>query len=259
MPNVEAFGQALDAELWEVHYQPIIDLATARIAGVEALVRWTLGGWPVPATTIVSLAEDSGLTMALTEFVMRSAMQQVGQWDANTGRRDVRLSINVSAVEIHEGGLIAMLDGLMAQTGFDPRRLDLELTERAARRNSPSAHATLQAMRSRAITLTLDDFDTGYSALSRLDRLPIDAVKIDKSFLRPVSSGGEGVIARAIIAMGRALGLRIVGEGVETETQLAFLKREGCDSAQGYLPGRPMPGADLGGLLETGGEMFSSR
>jgi EAL domain-containing protein (putative c-di-GMP-specific phosphodiesterase class I) len=232
-----------------VHYQPLFELASGRIAGVEALIRGTRDGAPVQAIEIVRLAEDSGLGMMRTEFIMRRAMSQVRQWDQVTRRPDLRVSVNVSAMQIHEGGLVEMIDRLASESGFDPERLDIELTERAAMRTSSAAHATLQALRGRGITLTLDDFGTGYSALSRLDRLPIDAVKIDKSFLEPIGDGGDGVIARAIIAMGRALGMRVVGEGVETETQLAFLKRKGCDWAQGYLLGRPMARSAIASML----------
>lgn len=238
-PGMGALRQALEAGRLDVHYQPIIALSNGHIGSVEALVRWTHDGRPVPAGDIVRLADESGLIVPLTEFVLRTALRQMSEWDATLGRRDLRLAVNISAVQIAEGGLVAMADRLLDECGIDPRRLDFELTERAAMRASPTAVSSLDALRSRGITLTLDDFGTGYSALSRLERLPIDAMKIDKSFLEQAGAGENGVIARAIIAMGHALGMTIVGEGVETGAQWEFLKREGCDFAQGFLLGRP--------------------
>ncbi len=236
-PGLSALRQALEFGRLEVHYQPIVAIDSGHIGSVEALVRWTHDGQPVPAADIVNLAEQSGLIVPLTEFVLRTALHQMRTWDAATGRANLRLSVNISAMQVAEGGLVAMADRLLEECRFDPRRLDFELTERAAMRASPSAVSSLDALRSRGITLTLDDFGTGYSALSRLERLPIDAMKIDKSFLE--DAGANGVIARAIIAMGHALGMTIVGEGVESRAQWEFLKREGCDFAQGYLLGRP--------------------
>ena len=252
MPGLSALRQALEAGQLEVHYQPIATIATARVTAVEALVRWTHEGFgAVPASDVVRLAEDSGLIVQLGEFVLRSALEQMRAWDRDTGRTDLRLSINVSAVQIHEGGLVAMVDRLLGEYGFDPSRLEVELTERTAMRASASALSTLRQLRSRGLTLTLDDFGTGYSALSRLERLPIDAMKIDKSFLEHVGQPGSGLIARAIIAMGRSLGVRIVGEGVETPAQLDFLVKEGCDCIQGFLLAPPMRGDALVPLLTS--------
>lgn len=248
-PGLGALRQALEAGRLDVHYQPVVDVSSGRIGSVEALVRWMHDERDVPAGDIVSLAEESGLIVPLTEFVLRTALRQMREWDATVGRTDLRLAVNISAVQVAEGGLVAMADRLLAECGFDAPRLDFELTERAAMRASPSAVSSLDALRSRGITLTLDDFGTGYSALSRLERLPIDAVKIDKSFLEDAGSGENGVIARAIIAMGHALGMTVVGEGVETEAQWQFLKREGCDFAQGFLLGRPMSAGALGTIL----------
>lgn len=224
-----------------VHYQPIVDLVSDQIHAVEALVRWPDDS--VSAIDLVHLAESSGLITPLTEYVMRSAFLQMREWDLGTGRRDLRLAINVSAVQVSSPDMLSTIERLSRESGFDMTRLDLELTERAAMRASPAVQASLDEMRSRGITLTLDDFGTGYSALSRLERLPIDAMKIDKSFLEGVDHGGQGVVARAIIAIGHSLGKRVVGEGVETRTQLEFLRREGCRYAQGYFLGRPADAA----------------
>ena len=248
-PGLGALRQALESGRLAVHYQPVVEIPGRRISSVEALVRWTHEGREVPAADIVSLAEESGLIVPLTEFVLRTALRQMRVWDETIDRADLRLAVNISAVQIAEGGLVAMADRLLAECQFDPKRLDFELTERAAMRASPSAVSSLDALRARGITLTLDDFGTGYSALSRLERLPIDAMKIDKSFLEDAGAGENGVIARAIIAMGHALGMTVVGEGVETQAQWEFLRREGCDFAQGYLLGRPAAASALGEAL----------
>lgn len=247
MPGISALRQALDTDQLDVHYQPIADLASGRVRGVEALVRWThpaLG--TVNAADVIRLAEDSGLIMPLSEFVFRTAMRQMQIWDRETGRTDLTLSVNISAVQVHDPRLLSMIDRLLAETGFNPRRLEIELTEGTAMRASAAAVSTLHALKARGFALTIDDFGTGYSALSRLERLPIDAMKIDKSFLEGIGPGGRGgVIARAIIAMGRSLGLRLVGEGVETRQQLSFLESEGCDCVQGFFVARPLPAEDV--------------
>ena len=248
-PALSALRQALERSALHVHYQPVVDLSTGRAEAVEALVRWNHQGAAVSAADIVRLAEESGLIVPLTEYVMRTALEQMHQCDLWLGHNQLRLSINISAVQINEGGLLAMADRLLAECRFDAARLEFEITERATIRPSATAYSGLEALRERGITLTLDDFGTGYSALSRLEGLPIDAMKIDKTFLEDVSVDRNGVIAKAIIAMGHALGLKVVGEGVETPQQLEFLRKQGCAHAQGYLLGRPCAGDELRAAL----------
>jgi diguanylate cyclase (GGDEF)-like protein len=238
-PGLSALRQALEQGQLNVHYQPIVSLQSGKVHSVEALIRWQHATGPVAAADIVTLAETSGLIAPLTEFVVRSSFAQMRDWTAQ-GHDALRLAINISAMQVNSG-MVSMLERLLDEFSVDAARLDLEITERAAMRASPDAVRALEALRRRGVTLTLDDFGTGYSALSRLERLPIDAMKIDKAFLERVDVEGNGVIARAIIAMAHALGLTIVGEGVETEAQLEFLRREGCEFAQGYLLGRPGP------------------
>jgi diguanylate cyclase (GGDEF)-like protein len=240
--TLTALRHALENGDLSVHYQPIVSLQDGRIHAVEALVRWP--GSDVAPIDIVSLAETSGLIMPLTELVMTTSLAQMRIWDAATGSRALRLAVNISALQIN-AGLLDLIDRLIAKSGFEASRLDLELTERAAMRASPAVTAALEDLRSRGITMTLDDFGTGYSALSRLERLPIDAMKVDKSFLERVEVAGNGVVARAIIGMGHALDMMVVGEGVESAAQLDFLRRQGCDYAQGYYLGAPCDGPSL--------------
>jgi diguanylate cyclase (GGDEF)-like protein len=249
-PGLGALRHAIEARQLDVHYQPVVELSSGRIVSVEALVRWTHEGRVIPPGDIVGLAEESGLIVLLAEYVMRTALADLTRLDTEVGATALRLSVNISAVQISEGSLVAATDRLLAESGFDPRRLDFELTERAAMRGSAADRSTLEALRERGITLTIDDFGTGYSALSRLEGLPIQSLKIDKSFLDRVGTGGSTVVARAIIAMGHALALRVVAEGIETPEQLAFAQREGCHYAQGYLLGRPADVATLARMLK---------
>ncbi len=192
-----------------------------------------MGPCPRPRSSV--WRKTPGLIVPLSEYVARTAMRQRLEWDRHTGRTDVTLAVNISPIQIQEGGLVAMLDRLVSETGFDPRRLELELTEGTAMRAAGPAFLALEQLKPRGYTLAVDDFGVGYSALSRVERLPIDVMKIDRSFVQAIDAEGRGgVIARAIIAMGRSLGLRVVGEGVETRQQLTFLAAEGCDCVQGY-------------------------
>ncbi len=160
-----ALRQAIEQGTIQVHYQPIVEIETRRVTGVEALVRWNDSGFgPVSADVIVRIAEDSGLIVRLGEYVLRAAIAQMKDWDRVTGRTDLRLSVNVSPVQIHQGGLVQMIDRALGESGFDPLRLDLELTERAAMRGV-SVLPTLHAIKSRGLTLTLDDFGSAQGFL----------------------------------------------------------------------------------------------
>lgn len=247
-----ALRQALDLHEIEVHYQPIVSLADGRLLGAEALVRWTHSvAGPVPASHIVKLAEDSGLIVALGTYVAEVALAELTRWDRLTGTTELRMALNISALQVREGGLVGWLDHLVARTGVAPGRIELEFTETGALRGGTAIHRTFEALADRGFVLTIDDFGTGYSALSRLERLPVSAMKIDRSFVGAIGTPGRGgTIAQAIAAMGRSLGLTVIAEGVETELQRAFLADAGCQAAQGYLLGRPQPGHDFRRLLQ---------
>jgi EAL domain-containing protein (putative c-di-GMP-specific phosphodiesterase class I) len=209
----------------------------------------------IPADELVRLAEDSGLIIAISEYVTRLAMHDLISWGAETGRDDLYMSVNISAVHLREERLAPMLDRLTAASGLHPHRLTLELTESAAMRAGSAAHATLADLKARGYSLAIDDFGTGYSSLGQLERLPVDILKIDQTFVSGIGqTGRSGAIARAIIALGRSLGLRLVAEGVETEAQLAFLREQRCDVAQGYLLGEPVSSADILTMLRDAGD-----
>jgi EAL domain-containing protein (putative c-di-GMP-specific phosphodiesterase class I) len=255
--TVNALRQAIETRALEVYYQPVVDLQTRRMSGVEALVRWTHPqAGSVPASQIVALAEESGLIVGLGRLVLETAVAQVLAWDRLTGRTDLTVAINVSAVQVHEGSLLAVLDRVVSETGFDPRRIELEFTETGALRGSAAIDRVFRALKARGFVLTIDDFGTGYSALSRLERLPIDTIKIDRSFVQAIGTERRGgTIARAVVAIGHSLGLQVIGEGVETEQQRDFLAAAGCHRAQGYLLGHPMPAAALTAQLFADGRV----
>ncbi len=251
--SASALRRAIEERQLYVVYQPIFSLQDDRIACVEALVRWRHPSIPhVPAQEVVALAEDSGLIVQLSEYVIREAIHQVQQWDRCDGVEPLALAVNVSGVQVHEGGLVRMLAGVLEDTNFDASRLELELTESTAMREGAGVTATLQALKALGCRLAIDDFGTGYSALSRLESLPVDVLKIDKSFVQGIGRPQRGgAIAKAILGMAQSLDLVSVAEGVEDETQLAFLRRHGCDRAQGFLLARPMPADACSAFLQA--------
>jgi diguanylate cyclase (GGDEF)-like protein len=226
-------------------YQPQVDMKTGRAAGVEALLRWRdpLRGIIAP-TEFIPVAEQSGMIQALGARALRDACRQVMQWH----RQDmpVRLSVNLSVQQLqHDRWLSIVADALRA-SGLPPRYLDLEITESVIITHPDKAVATLVKLKDMGVSMTVDDFGTGYSSLSYLARLPLEAVKIDQRFVRGLGKDrSDEMITQAIIALSHSLGLRVVAEGVETDAQFDFLKKHGCDEAQGYLVSRPLEAAQL--------------
>jgi diguanylate cyclase (GGDEF)-like protein len=233
---------ACDDELW-VAYQPI-HKADGTIAAVEALVRWNhpQHGF-VPPSDFIPVAEECGLIDVLGERILRDACHQVARWRATTPLSDLQLSVNVSARQITSTGIVAVVSDVLAESGLPPRALWLELTEGLLLEESQGTIETLWGLRSLGLQLVLDDFGTGYSSLGYLRRYPIDVLKIDRAFVADLGEEGDGeaALVAAIAAMGRALGIETVAEGVETAGQLARLVELGCDHVQGYHLGRPLP------------------
>jgi EAL domain-containing protein (putative c-di-GMP-specific phosphodiesterase class I) len=228
-----------------VVYQPIVDLVADDIVGVEALLRWhhpTRGA--IPPTSFIPVAEQTGLIVPLTLWVVRQACMQLREWDASPDTRGLSMAINISGRLVLEPGIGSAVARELYHAGIDPHRVVLEITESLLMEDRPQAIQTLCQLRALGMRLSVDDFGTGYSSLSRLNTLPIDEVKIDKSFIAQLGDGGAGdTIVRATVAMAHGLGLRVVAEGVETGRQLQALRDVSCDEAQGYLFGRPvLPG-----------------
>ena len=232
-----------------LHYQPIVDVATRGMHGVEALLRWhhpELG--LVPPGDFIPLAEVTGLILSMGPWVLRTACAQARAWQGL--RPGLRMSVNLSAREFQEPALVGYVTDALADTGLPPHLLQLEITESSAMQNAQAASQTLRELKALGVGLSIDDFGTGYSSLSYLRRFPIDTLKIDQSFIRDIGADpDDAAIASAIIALAHTLKLAVVAEGVETAEQLAFLARHGCDRAQGYLFSRPLPADRCESLL----------
>lgn len=236
----------------EVHYQPIVAADGIRIAGFEALLRWKHPErGMIPPNDFVAVAEQTGLMPELGAFVLHRALTDAARWP------DVAIAINLSPVQVRDPALAALVSDTMARTGISPRRVILEITEGVLIENPEEAKRRLEELRALGVRLALDDFGTGYSSLSYLQRFPFDKLKIDKSFVDPLGHSPEaGAIIQAIVALGRALGLTIVAEGVETEEQRVLLRLAGCDEMQGYLFAKPASRDSIERLLaEAAGQV----
>jgi EAL domain-containing protein (putative c-di-GMP-specific phosphodiesterase class I) len=238
--------RALERREFLLHFQPKFSLETGEMTGVEALIRWQhpeLG--MVSPQDFIGIAEESGLILPIGEWVLRAACQEVKRWH-DEGLAQVRLAVNLSTKQFRHSRLKEMLAGVLAETGFDPRYLEFEITESMLMENSAAVSEVLDHLKAMGISISVDDFGTGYSSLSYLKRFPIDALKIDRSFVRDVPADhDDAAIVRAIIAMSRSLRMKVIAEGVETQEQQQFLRAEGCDEIQGFLSGRPMPPDEL--------------
>jgi EAL domain-containing protein (putative c-di-GMP-specific phosphodiesterase class I) len=233
--------QALRTDQLRVLYQPLVDLRSGGIAGVEALVRWEhpdLG--LLGPDQFVPIAEQAGLIDGVDEWVLHTACAQAQAWTA-AGLPAIQVSVNISALHFKHRRLVDMVRRAIAATGFDPGFLELELTESVAVHDDDDTRSTLADLRAMGVQIAIDDFGVGYSMLGRLRDFPIDTLKIDKSFVWEITDGdGHAPIVAAIIAMGHSLELSVVAEGVETGPQLAFLSDLKCDLGQGFLFSRPL-------------------
>jgi diguanylate cyclase (GGDEF)-like protein/PAS domain S-box-containing protein len=246
--------QAIECGELVLHYQTKLNLATGEIVGAEALLRWRhpQRGLILPGK-FIAIAEDSGLIIPIGSWVLHEACRQARAWQA-AGLPPLRIAANISAVELRSAGFVAGLGAILAETGLEPRRLELEITETGLMEDSQSVAEVLKGLKEIGVLLALDDFGTGYSSLSHLKHFPIDALKIDQSFVRNLitDEDGTGIVA-ALIGMGKSLRMRVVAEGVETREQLEILQQHGCPEGQGYYFGRPVPAEEFGELLEQVG------
>jgi diguanylate cyclase (GGDEF)-like protein/PAS domain S-box-containing protein len=245
---------AIDRGEVSVVFQPQVDAATLRVVGLEALARWhhpVLG--ELPPSRFIPLAEEIGIIRDIGRFVLRSALRQAQEWRSE-GLGQVSVAVNVSAYQLVDHSLVDDVVGCLRETGTDPQSLELEVTESAALADSASASVVLRELAGLGVTISLDDFGTGYSNLGKLHQLAISTIKIDRSFLLdptfPVAD--PSALLRALIALGRSLGLRVIAEGVETEEQFDRLRPEGLDAYQGFLFSRPVAGREVRRLLLEG-------
>lgn len=244
--------KALSQGHLRLFYQPQIDVATRRIIGCEALLRWNHPekGMISPAR-FIPVAEDSGLILPIGEWVLEQALQQARAWQ-DAGLPEITMAVNISAVQFRQQGLVERVRDAVESSGISADRLELELTESMLMQDAHEAVQLLKSLSDLGAQLAIDDFGTGYSSLSYLKQFPVDKLKLDQSFVRHmVEDHNDAVIARATIMLGHSLGLEVIAEGVETEEQYEYLRAEGCDVVQGYLFGRPMPGDDLAALLKA--------
>ncbi|CAG1769352.1 partial putative signaling protein, partial [uncultured bacterium] len=233
---------ALERQELVVHYQPQISLATGKIIGAEALLRWQHPeqGMISPGK-FIPLAEETGLIIPIGEWVLRQAAHDLMMLEVS-GYPLEWISVNVSAVQIHRSQFGDTVYGVLVETGCDPARLELEITESAIMNNVEYVIDICRKLKGMGVRLALDDFGTGYSSLSYLKRFPLDKLKIDQSFVRDLPQDvDDSVISGAIIGLGHNLGLKVIAEGVEKRDQEVFLRERGCEEAQGYLYGRPVP------------------
>jgi diguanylate cyclase (GGDEF)-like protein len=241
---------ALERGEFSLHYQPKVDLASGQITGVEALLRWTHPEYGLlPPGQFIPLAEETGLIVPIGRWALKEACAQNMAWQRR-GLRPVSMAVNLSPRQFIDENLLQDIDEALAASGMSPALLQIEVTESMMMRNVSRAIKVLDAIQSRGIRIAIDDFGTGYSSMSLMKQFPIDTIKIDRSFVRDLPDDAEDqAIAQAIISMGRALGMTIVAEGVETVEQQTFLRAHGCDEMQGFLFSRPLPPEQLADLL----------
>ncbi|MBF0394436.1 MAG: EAL domain-containing protein [Alphaproteobacteria bacterium] len=252
--NVEReLRRAVGKQEFVLYYQPQVEAASGRIVCLEALVRWRCPDRGlIPPMEFIPVAEESGLILAIGEWVLIEACGQLRQWQ-RMGLPVVPVAVNVSAAQLRHQDFVARVRGVLADTGLPANLLEMELTESIVMEDAPAAVRLLGELSATGIKLAIDDFGTGYSSLSYLKRFPVDKLKIDKSFVRDLTTdNNDAEIARAIISLGHSLNLKIVSEGVETEGQLNYLIQEGCDVIQGYLFSRPVPAEEVEPLLRRG-------
>ena len=244
--------RALERGEFSVEYQPQVRLDTGDVCGAEALIRWQhpkLG--KIPPDIFIPLAEKNGLINILGEWVLRSACIQNRKWQS-MGCQHCRIAVNLSAVQLRNPHLVETVKAILAETDVQPEYLELEVTESAAISHSHTLNDTIRQLKGLGISISIDDFGTEYSSLKRLKELPVDRIKIDMQFIRGLQENEKDrAITLTIINLARNLGLRVIAEGVETEPQMDFLRRNGCDEIQGYYFYRPMPPDELEHIIRA--------
>lgn len=247
---------ALERKEFALHYQPIVNLSNGEAVGVEALLRWRspyLGD--VPPAKFIPVAEESLLIKPIGAWALKTACEQAKRW-AEAGLPRLKISVNVSAIQLHEGDFLGSIKKIFAEAGYDPRQspLEIEITESRLMENVDFFARFLKEMKGLGALVVIDDFGTGYSSLSRIKELEVDGLKIDLSFVRGLERGADAVtLVKGIVAMAQALDLEVVAEGVETEGQASILRDLGCNYGQGYLFGRPGPAEAVAQYFLRGG------
>ena len=249
----DALRKALDANELKLHYQPIIDTNTHVITGVEGLVRWMPEGRePVPTETLIQIAEESGLIIQLGEWVINEACRQFREWQG-IGLNPPRIAINISTEQFKRTNVAESVAASLKTHNLEAKHLEIEITEGAMMADETQTLATLEKLRKMGVSISLDDFGTGFSSLSYVNRFPIDTLKVDRSFISCVEyEKGSRAIATAVIALAHQLNLKVVGEGVENSAQEKFLFDNGCHEMQGYFYSKPLSPGELSSILVRG-------
>jgi len=244
--------RAIQQQELRLYYQPQMDFISGRIVGAESLVRWQdPNEGLIPPFDFIPVAEETSLIVDVGEWVLRETCNQGRQW-LDMGLPPLNLAVNVSAQQFRRSDLNALVAAVLAETGFPAGQLELEMTENGLMENQNNARNILESLRAQGIRLAIDDFGTGYSSLAHLIRFPLDVLKIDKGFVDEIPDNKDDMgIAETIVAMGHALGLKVLAEGVETPEQLMFLQKIGCDSYQGFIKSRPLPAEQFAELLRA--------
>jgi diguanylate cyclase (GGDEF)-like protein len=233
-------------------YQPLVDLGSETVTGVEALIRWRhdVRG-VVPPGAFIDVAEDTGLIVEIGRWVLQTACRRAARWQQPG--RPIGVAVNVSAVQLDGGDLIADVAGALRDSGLDPELLTLEITETTLMRDAAAAARQLSELKALGVRIAIDDFGTGYSSLAYLGQFPVDALKVDRSFVARIATSSESrALVHALVQLAKALGLETVGEGIEEIAQLRYLQREGCAIGQGFMFARPLEGDAVDGLLASG-------
>jgi len=252
LPAHQRLSNALSYGEFKIFYQPVVSLQSGEIVGMEALCRWPQRDATfAPPETFITQAETSGFIVQLGEWVMRTAIDQVSQWQG-LYNMNLTVAVNLSSRQFLHHNLARSIEEYVRHSHLRKGTLEFEITESVAMHNAEDSIGIMRQLKGLGLQLALDDFGTGYSSLSYLKRFPIDKLKIDKSFVRDIPDDANDVaIVSAIIAMAHALGLSVQAEGVETQDQADFLADCGCEYAQGYLFGRPLPEDEFGLLLDA--------
>jgi diguanylate cyclase (GGDEF)-like protein len=254
----DSLRTAVERARLAVHYQPKLDMASGGIAGVEALARWQhprLGF--IPPWAFIPLAEETSLVATLGEWVLEIACRQVQRWQ-DQGLPAVPVAVNLSPRQFTHHSVVDVVAKVLARTGLDPRLLELEVTESVLMDHMSAAAASLSELRTMGVRCSIDDFGTGYNALTYLAEIPVDAIKIDRSFIHRIDGEASGApIVGAVIALAHGLGLTVVAEGVETDAQLRFLDAHHCDQVQGFRFSRPVPADEFAELVRHPESMFT--